>query len=159
MAAYMAGRVNRIPVSISEVPLSSDAAESAYAAHYAPRGGKNQLARLMVINMHGYNTTVDGSGLDPLPTPPVRTLRNFRFDVEGVRDGVSATVHRLMANGSDAITGITWDGWSYNYDLNEGKGVKLGNVTVGEKVVVRGGQVAVDVADSSAVILSFAKGC
>jgi hypothetical protein len=43
--------------------------------------------------------------------------------------------------------------------LNEGKGVKLRNVTVGEKVVVRGGQVAVDVADSSAVILSFGKGC
>lgn len=109
--------------------------------------------------MHGYNTTVDGAGLEPLPTPPKRTVRNYKFHVEGVRDGVRASVYRLMANGSDAITGITYDGWSYNYDLDEGKGVRLRNVTVGEKVVVKGGQVEVDVADSSAVILSFGKGC
>lgn len=154
----MTRRVNRTPVSISNIPLSSDPAESAYAAHCSVRG-KSQLARLMVVNMHGYNTTVDGGGLDPLPNPEKRTLRSYKFKVEGVRDGVKASVHRLMANGSDAITGITFDGWSYNYDLDEGRAVRLRNVTVGESVVVRSGVVEVNVADSSAAIVSFGRGC
>ncbi|KID89366.1 glycoside hydrolase family 79 protein [Metarhizium guizhouense ARSEF 977] len=158
-AAHMTRRAARVPVSISHVPLSSDAAESAYAAHCASRSGEKHLARLMVVNMHGYNTTVGGAGLEPLPSPPPRTVRKYKFRVEGVRDGVRASVHRLMANGSDAITGITYDGWSYNYDLDEGRGVRLTNVTVGEKIVVEGGEVVVHVADSSAVILSFGKGC
>ncbi|EFY86356.1 glycoside hydrolase family 79 protein [Metarhizium acridum CQMa 102] len=158
-AAFMTRRVARAPVSISNVPLSSDVAESAYAAHYASRGGRKHLARLMVINMHGYNTTVGGAGLEPLPSPPRRTVRKYKFRVEGVRDGVRASVYRLMANGSDAITGITYDGWSYNYELDQGRGVRLTNVTVGEKTVVEGGEVVVDVADSSAVVLSFGKDC
>ncbi|OAA45029.1 glycoside hydrolase family 79 protein [Metarhizium rileyi] len=152
--AHMSRRANQVPVSISNIPLSSDA-ESAYAAHFSPRGGVGQLARLMVVNMHGYNTTVEGAGLQPLPNPPKRTVRKYRFLVQGVREGVSAVVHRLMANGSDAITGITYDGWSYNHDLDEGKPVRLRNMTVGEEVLVKGGHVEVHVADSSVAILSF----
>ena len=61
-----------------------------------------------------------------------------------------------MANGSDAITGITFDGWSYNYELQEGRPVRLGNVTVGERVVVEeGGVVTVKVADASGVVLDI----
>ena len=62
---------------------------------------------------------------------------------------------RLVANGSDAITGITWDGWSYNYELNNGKPVRLGNVTVGETVKVVSGKATVGVEDSSAVVLDL----
>ncbi|KHN98698.1 glycoside hydrolase family 79 protein [Metarhizium album ARSEF 1941] len=160
-AAHMTRRVGRSPVSISSIRLSSDA-ESAYAAHYAPRAGdqsRPRLARLMVINMHGYNTTLDGAGLEPLPDPPQRTVRTYKFRVEGVADGATARVHRLAANGSDAITGITYDGWSYNHDLDEGRAVRLANVTVGEEIPVTRGEVAVRVADSSAVILSFGHPC
>ena len=64
-------------------------------------------------------------------------------------------VKRLHANGSDAITGVTWDGWSYNWELEQGKPVKLGNVTVGERVGVVGGEVTVGVVDSGAVVLEF----
>ncbi|TQS33127.1 hypothetical protein Golomagni_06538, partial [Golovinomyces magnicellulatus] len=59
----------RRPVSISNIPLSGDN-EAAYAAHFVRRNGSrktDKLARIMVINMHSYNTTVDGAGLDPLP--------------------------------------------------------------------------------------------
>ncbi|UNI24259.1 hypothetical protein JDV02_010022 [Purpureocillium takamizusanense] len=148
-------------VSISAITLGADSAEAAYAAHYHPVGRKSRdearLARVMVINMHGYNTTVGGAGLEPLPNPPARTSRKYAFAVggAGVRDGARVRVQRLLANGSDAITGITFDGWSYNWDLDRGKPVRLHNVTVGETVRVKGGQVSVDVPDSSAVLLSF----
>jgi hypothetical protein len=64
-----------------------------------------------------------------------------------------------LANGSDAITGITFDAWSYNYELAQGKPVRLGNVTYGEATVVKDGVVAVDVPDSSAALLTFANRC
>lgn len=157
--AAMTRRVSsRRPVRISSIPLP-DPQESAYAAHYDTSSGRNQLARLMVLNMRGYNTTVDGGGLDPLPNPPKRSVRSYTFGVDGVRDGLKVNVHRLMANGSDAITGITYDGWSYNWELEQGKPVRLHNVTVGETATVRNGQVAIDVPDSSGVILSFGRDC
>lgn len=149
------------PVSISAIPLGSDSAEAAYAAHFHPAGRKNRdesrLARVMVINLHGYNTTVGGAGLEPVLNPPARMSRTYTFAVggAGVKDGARVGVQRLLANGSDAITGITFDGWSYNWDLDHGKPVRLHNVTVGETVKVKGGQVSVDVPDSSAVMLSF----
>jgi hypothetical protein len=61
-----------------------------------------------------------------------------------------------MANGSDAVTGATFDGYSYNYELDNGKPVLLKNITRGESVKVsRKGDLTVDVPDSSAVLLSF----
>lgn len=65
-------------------------------------------------------------------------------------------MHRLVANGSDAVTGITWDGDSYNYELAEGKPVRQGNVTCGERVKIdRKGVVRLDVEWSSAVVVTL----
>jgi hypothetical protein len=119
--------------------------------------------------MRSYNTTLDGTGLHPLPSPPPRghVEYTFRLDLSSssstssgyLKPGQSIPVKRLMANGSDAITGITWDGWSYNYELDQGRPVRLGNVTVGEKVVVEeGGVVRVSVPDASAALLEVG-GC
>lgn len=152
--AAMVAPSNRHPVRISPIPLSSDVREAAYAAH----SSSGQLARVAVINMHAYNTTVDGAGLEPLPSPARRASRRYTFAVEGVADGQTVRVQRLLANGSDAITGITHDGWSYNWDLDRGKPVRLHNVTVGETTRVRKGEVSVTVPDSSAVLLTFGKG-
>jgi len=41
-----------------------------------------------------------------------------------------------MANGSDAITGVTWNGISYNHDLGFGKPARLSNGTRDEDVAV-----------------------
>jgi hypothetical protein len=62
-----------------------------------------------------------------------------------------------MANGSDAITGISWDGWSYNYELNGGAPVRLGNITVGERVSVdaNSGVVELKLPYSSGAILNL----
>lgn len=150
--AAMVGDNSRHPVSITSIPLSSDSEEAAYAAHYT-KGHDDKLARIIVVNLHGYNTTVDGQGLEPVPTPKKRGSRKYTFDV-GKSHG-SVGVQRLLANGSDAITGITFDGWSYNYELDLGKPVRLHNVTVGEKTKVRDGKVTIEVPDSSAVLLNF----
>lgn len=107
----------------------------------------------MVINMHGYNTTKDGAGTDPLPNPPKRVSREFSFVAQQLKKDISVRVQRLMANGSDAITGVTFDGWSYNWELDNGKPVRLNNVTTGETLKSKNGVITVKVPDSSAVLL------
>ncbi|KAI0810148.1 glycoside hydrolase family 79 protein [Xylaria sp. FL0064] len=124
--------------------------DSAYAAYV-----DNVLTRIMVVNMRAYNYTLNGTGDLNSPNPAARPVRTYNFGVDGFEDGRQAVVRRLVANGSDAITGISWDGISYNYELDLGKPVRLGNVTTGETVVVKGGVVEVAVPDSQAVVLDF----
>lgn len=146
-AAAALGNLVRNNVTVASLPLASDTG-AAYAIY---EGGR--LRRLLAINMRGYNTTVDGAGVDPLPRPPPRSSRSYSFRIGGGGGG-SIGVQRLMANGSDAITGITFDGWSYNYELNNGKPVRQRNVTTGETLGITGGVVTVQVPDSSAALLS-----
>lgn len=136
-------------VKVSQVPLSGGEREAAYAAYENGR-----LARAMVINLNTYNTTSNGDGFEPLESPPERPSVDYTFSLPGV-NAQSVGLHRLWANGSDALTGVTWDGWSYNYELDDGRPVRLENVTVGETVEVRDGEVTVTVPHSSAVMLSF----
>ncbi|ROW07920.1 hypothetical protein VMCG_03621 [Cytospora schulzeri] len=153
VAAFLGNTVTT-PVSVLNIPLANER-ETAYAAYSA---GSGALLRAIVINLNGYNTTVDGTGLGESPDPPVRISRTYTFDVTGgsVGPGDQVTIQRLYANGSDAITGITWDGWSYNYELAYGLPVRLDNVTVGEYATVgEDGTVDVSVPDSSAALLSF----
>ncbi|KAF9869619.1 glycoside hydrolase family 79 protein [Colletotrichum karsti] len=140
-------------ISVAHVPLADDnERSSAYAAYQG-----SDLTRLLVINLEAYNSTIGGTGTSPDPDAPERPTFQYTFEVPW-EDG-TAKVQRLHANGSDAISGITWDGWSYNYELDEGKPVRLDNVTVGETVVIKDGQVQVGVAASEAVILSRTVGC
>lgn len=113
-----------------------------------------ELAKIVAINMHGYNTTIDGAGTQPLPDPDPRPARSFEFTVPSSWVGKEVGVQWLMANGSDAITGVTFDGWSYNYELDNGKPVKLDNVTTGD--TLKAGEVLkVSVPDSSAALLTL----
>src|SRR5436305_15004677 len=102
--------------------------------------------------MRQYNYTVNGTSsvINPVPRPSL----SYEFQVP---QGLNAKVkiQQLWANGSDAITGITFDGYSYNCELNHGKPVRLRNVTVGEAAEVKNGIVGVTVPDSFAVILNF----
>lgn len=148
-AAAALGNLTRGAVTVASMPLQSDM-EAAYAIYE-----RGHLRRVLAINMRGYNTTKDGAGIEPLPQPEPRISRPYSFLVAGLRDHVNVGVQRLMANGSDAITGITFDGWSYNYELDNGKPVKLQNVTTGEVLQVRKGVVTVQVPDSSAVLLNI----
>jgi hypothetical protein len=131
-------------VRIANLPLESEL-ESAYAAYV-----NEKLARIAVINMRAYNYTVNGTS--SVLNPVKRPSQDYSFQV---LEECEVEVKRLYANGSDAISGITWDGWSYNWELDHGKPVRLHNVTVGETVRAEDGLVKVTVQDSTAVILNF----
>lgn len=134
-------------ISVAHISLPTPRA-AAYAAYH-----NSTLARLLVLNLEAHNSTVNGTGEIPDPTAPARPLFRYAFAVPGLHG--SARVQRLFANGSDAISGITWDGWSYNQELADGRPVRLRNVTVGERVEVREGVVEVEVPASQAVLVSF----
>lgn len=146
VVAAMMGNLLKSEVQIANIPLESQF-EAAYAAYV-----DKTLERIAVINMREYNYTVNGT--TDIPNPVARPSQTYSFQIPSGL-GKQATIQRLYANGSDAISGITWDGLSYNWELNEGKPVRLQNVTVGEKVKVKNGQVSVKVQDSTAVILNF----
>jgi hypothetical protein len=145
--ATFLGNLNIAPVQIAELDTGGGDYEAAYLAYV-----DNVLRRVMFINLHEYNYTLNGTGPDLNPEP--RTVRTYSLNVGNLTG--QATLQRLYANGSDAITGITWDGYSYNYELDEGRPVRLGNVTYGEKVNITNGVVEVGVADSQAVIIDLA---
>jgi hypothetical protein len=147
VAAFL-GDVGRNDVQIANIPLP-EAEEAAYAAY-----DKGVLKRLAIVNMRAYNYTVNGTS--DIPNPVQRPSQKYEFQVPDDCKG-EVEVQRLIANGSDAITGITFDGWSFNWELEKGRPVRLGNITIGERVEGDGGVVSVEVPDSSAVILRFAK--
>ena len=146
--AAMLGNLVVHNTSIANIPLP-DEREAAYLAYE-----DGQLARLLVMNMEAYNYTVGGTGEGPVNTEP-RPNVTYTFNLTGL-EGQSARVQRLSANGSDAVTGISWDGYSYNYELDMGRPVVLENVTRGERVeVAANGSVSVVVPASSAAVLTF----
>ena len=130
-------------VQIANLPLES-IYEAAYAAYV-----NGTLTRIAVVNLREYNYTTNG-------TAPPRQEATYTFGVpaEIAGEGELVGLQRLMANGSDAISGITWDGLSYNYELDEGRPVRLDNVTIGEQVAVVNGSVTIRVPYSSAAILN-----
>ncbi|KAK7887692.1 hypothetical protein LTR67_009594 [Exophiala xenobiotica] len=155
-------------VSISDLELGSPY-QNAYAAYVNGR-----LERVAIIQMRAYNTTTTttttgtgtGAGASGRGPRPSETF-SFQLPPSGTGTGTnkgstsasvvkSVGVQRLMANGSDAITGITFDGYSYNYELAQGRPVALNNVTRNEVVqIAQNGMVTVDVPWSSAVMLNL----
>lgn len=116
---------------IVHIPLAEDT-ESAYAIYNG-----DDLLKLVVLNLQAFNQT---SGQDSRPT------REYKFQVPD--HGRRAKVERLMAPGSDATDGI-----SYDYDLRAGRLVNVDPAT--EMVRIRNGVVSVELPDSSAVLLTF----
>ncbi|RAL12296.1 glycosyl hydrolase family 79 C-terminal domain-containing protein [Aspergillus homomorphus CBS 101889] len=134
-------------VQIANLPLERDT-EAAYAAYV-----NGALARIAVINLVEFNSTDSTTGGQVGSQRPNAT---YVFQLPSASPGTTVSVQRLIANGSDAITGVTWDGWSYNYELENGKPVRLPNITIGETIPVsRDGKVSIEVPYSSAAILKW----
>jgi hypothetical protein len=130
-----------------EVRVANIAMRNWTEAAYAVYAGE-KLARVVVVNLNQYNYSETAKVAD-------RPAPMYNFTVPASCAGMGR-VQRLMANGSDAITGITFDGVSYNYELAEGKGQFLGNVTKGEGVYVgKDGKFSVQVVDSSAAVVQL----
>ncbi|KAK3718842.1 hypothetical protein LTR37_004758 [Vermiconidia calcicola] len=147
VASFLGDIVTATP-SITNLPLP-DEQESAYAAYV-----DGKLDRIIVINMMEYNATAGNRYINHYPRP----IEQYRFQLPEGCHG-EAEVQRLMANGSDAITGVSFDGYSYNWELDNGMAVLLHNVTRGETVTVsKGGEMSIDVPRSSAVIIRLNHG-
>lgn len=149
VAAFI-GNNSQTAVDVAHFPIADDNNpwDVAYAAYVEDR-----LARIMLVNLREYNYTQQG--LDgPKVNDEERPVREFTLAVD-LDEGAEVMVKRLRANGSDAITGITFDGWSYNWELDNGKPVKLENVTTGESVMVTNGSISVLLPDSEAVMLDL----
>lgn len=128
-------------VQVQHLPLPEDT-EAAYAVY-----ANSTLARVMVINMVQYNYSA--ATIDDRPA----VTYNFTVPASCSGHGV---VQRLMANGSDAITGITFNGRSYNYELDLGNPQLVGNVTKDEITWIgEDGSFSVNVPYSSAALVQL----
>lgn len=133
-------------VQVVNLPTSAET-DAAYAAYV-----NGHLSRIAVVNMQQFNYTDEETGATSQLSERRSTKYSFRIP-QGSASSLS--VQRLMANGSDAITGITWDGWSYNYELDNGKPVRQLNATVGESVAVKKGVVEIELPYSSGAVLNL----
>ena len=144
VAAFL-GDIVASPPDVVNLPLPNEE-ESAYAAYV-----DGKLARLMVVNMMEYNATEGNNLTDSYPRP----VEQYTFQLPASVKG-TARLQWLMANGSDAITGLTFDGYSYNYELDNGLPVLMHNVTRGQSVRIgRNGKLSVNLPRSSAVLIHF----
>jgi hypothetical protein len=135
------GNIQKSAVRVANIPLKQST-EAAYAIY-----SDSTLARLMIINMNQYNYSVSSKSRRPVPS--------YNFTLPESCKG-SGIVQRLIANGSDALSGVSFNGMSWNYELDGGKGQLLGNATKDEVVwVASDGDVSVEVPDSSAALVQL----
>ena len=143
--ASFLGDITTATPCIVNLPLPN-VEESAYAAYV-----DGKLDRVIVINMMEYNATAGNKYIDHYSRP----IERYQFQLPKGYQG-KADVQWLMANGSDAITGVTFDANSYNYELKNGIPVLLHNVTRGQTVdVASNGKMWIDVPRSSAAIVKL----
>jgi hypothetical protein len=128
---------------VMEIDLMDGSKVEEQAAYVAFVG--DVLQRLAVINLAQWNATETEQ----------RPTRQYEFQTSG---GVKeARVKRLIADGTDSYSGVTYGGFSYNLELDNGRPVRLNNVTDVEIVPIGAdGRLVITVPDSSAAIVTLA---
>jgi hypothetical protein len=102
------------------------------------------VERLAVVNLRQWNATESEQ----------RPEQQYEFQTFGGMK--EARVKRLIASGSDVYSGVTYGGFSYNWELNNGKPVRLNNVTDVEIVSIGAdGRLVFKVPASSAAIVTL----
>jgi hypothetical protein len=132
---------------INNVDLGSDY-YSAYAAYE-----DGNLSRLAILNLQTWdppnNTAINsiiGAAADrPKTTFNMGTLQGYK----------SATVELMTAPGATYDTNITVAGMSYDYNLGEGRGVRVGKGDVTTLQPGKDGLFSIDVGASQAVVVTF----
>ena len=125
-------------VAAIELPDGNAETDTAYGIYE-----DGALARMAIINFESYNQTSTAK----------RPVKTWQFNTD--KCWGQATIQRLWAAGSDAKQDITFDGYSYEYELDGGRPVKVDNVVTGETIDLDNGSVTVDVPASSAVIVNL----
>ena len=121
---------------------------SAYAAYEA--GSLSRVAILNLLTWDPPNSTDTSSSIDATSDRPKTT-----FNL-GISQGyTSATVELMTAPGATFDTNITVAGMSYDYDLAEGRGVRVGKDIVATLQPGKDESFSVDVEASQAVIVTF----
>ncbi|CAI6333923.1 unnamed protein product [Periconia digitata] len=135
-----AGELKVVELDLAARNTTEREEEAVYAAYI-----DGVAKRLAVVNLRQWNAT---------GTPEQRPVQKYDFMIEG---GVKeARVKRLIADGTDQYSGVTYGGFSYNLELDEGRAVRLENVTDIEVLEVGGdGRLTVEVPDASAVIVTL----
>ncbi|KAF2141901.1 glycoside hydrolase family 79 protein [Aplosporella prunicola CBS 121167] len=136
------GDLTAAPVRVDNLPLP-EAREAAYATY-----GNDALQRVTVVNLREYNATQDGGASE-------RPETEYWFGVPTACNG-TGVVQRVMASGSDALTGASFNGLTYGFERDQGRPVLLGNATKDEIVWVgQDGVFGVSVPWSSAAIVQL----
>jgi Glycosyl hydrolase family 79 C-terminal beta domain len=142
--AAMIGDSGPAKTQVLTLPLPTySETQIAYAAYESAA-----LKRVLLINMQAWNTT------SASPTTP-RPETTYYFAAP-LQCAGNATVSRLMASGSDAVVGVSWNGYSYAHEQDLGKPRLLGNVSHDESLTVSPfGTFKLDVPHSSAAMVSL----
>ncbi|EQB45829.1 hypothetical protein CGLO_15245 [Colletotrichum gloeosporioides Cg-14] len=148
--AAILGRLGKDKVQVANLPATGNGAESVYGIYHS-----GKLAKVAILNMAEYNFTASGNATETELNKFKRSNHSFSINLDSSFNGKTATVLRLIAPGADSITGITWDGYTFNYDVDNGKAARVSTVTVGEEVAVSDGKATLSIADSSAVVVEF----
>jgi hypothetical protein len=126
---------------VSELPLSGNGLESAYAAYE-----DGNLVRLAVLSIVEFNATT------PAGTRPVEM---YGFALGSGLGGSVWLVERLTAPGSNVTTGLTFGGYAYEY-ATLGKPSKVNCTACNETVKADSdGLLSIGVSHSEAAILSL----
>jgi hypothetical protein len=123
--------------SIAYLDLGNgDERTSAYTIY----SGSN-LVRVVILNMIEYLST----------SSTARPKSTFSLSVPAGVKG--ALVERLTAPGADALSGVTFGGFSYDYSRAEGKPVLVDATAALEEVSAKNGVLSVTLQDSEGVVL------
>ena len=128
---------------INNIDLNSDF-YSAYAAYEG-----NRLARVVILNLHEWN---------PASSAEAEASRapSATFTISTGNRGIKyATVELMTAPGALSETNITVAGLSYDYDLAEGKPVRVAKQYESVLRPNSKGDITVQVRHSQAVLLTF----
>ncbi|KAF1984509.1 glycoside hydrolase family 79 protein [Aulographum hederae CBS 113979] len=137
---------NLTPGNVQIAHIASKTLNDTDAAYAVYSAGK--LVRIMVINLLDYSPSSNSSS--PAPARP-KTRYNLALPKSCAGIGI---VNRLTASGSQAVTGVTWNGMSFNWEIEGGKGKILGNTTRNEWIAVgSNGVVFLDVVASGAALV------
>jgi hypothetical protein len=115
-----------------------------------------QLARVMLINLAPSSASLSqDKGATYTPQAPTRPSTPFTLKAPTACQG-PATISRLWAPGHDSTSGVSWDGFSYEANMGQGRPAIIQGRARGETAAVgTDGGVKVEVENASAVMLTF----